>query len=90
MRHFPTSWCSWDPVKQCQVELLERLFQVLHSVLQIVKEYMSKLWKILCEKSNYEICIYAPLLDRKKSCPKLHLARSPESILKTFTFGHLI
>lgn len=66
-RHFPASWCSWDPVKQCQAELPERVFQVLHSVLQIVKEYASKLWKILCAKSSYEIYIYAPLLDRKEA-----------------------
>lgn len=62
----PAFWCSWHSVKQRQAEWLERLFQVLHSVLQTVKEYTSKLWKILCAKFNYEICIYAPL-DRRKA-----------------------
>lgn len=59
MCFFPAFWGSWDPVKQCQAEWLERLFQVLHSVLQMVKKYTSKHWKILCAKFNYEVCNYA-------------------------------
>lgn len=67
MQHFPASWCFWVPVKQYQTEFPEMFFQILYSALQTLKEYASKLWKILCTKSSYEICISAPSLESKRA-----------------------
>lgn len=61
MWHFPASQCY----KQYQAEFPEMFFQVLHSLLQTLKEYTSKLWKTLCEKSSYEICSYSSSLEKK-------------------------